>query len=610
MNALLRWIDDRSGLGEGLRMCSDRPLPGGACWCRVWPCTLIFTFCVQAITGFFMWMYFSPSAQTAWESVYFLQHEVAGGWLLRAVHHYSAQVTLVLIAIYLVQMIVTRALRAPREMVFWSVVVMGLLCLGLMLTGDLLAWDQNSYASTKVRVNFLNLLPGVGAGLFKLAAGGPAFGHLTLTRFLALHVGLLSGTFLLMLIVRGVLAYRVDKAEVAELAEKGGRVGRYWPNQAVINAVACLLVMVVVLLLACRHGLSGDHAGVALGAPADPSVAFDAARPEWAFLGLYEFSHLFPGTMAIVPIFIIPGLLVLFAFAMPFFAGSKVGHQLNLGFTAVLLSGLVVLSFYSVWKDKKDEGFQTALATADQQADRVLQLARSPQGIPVGGALTLLRNDPKTRGPVLFKVHCAACHDFADEQDEGILAEESSAPNLYGYASREWLTGFLDARKIASSAYFGNTAFKKGRMAGMVKDWWAEAEADDIVDDIREELATVAIGLSAEAGLKSQAEADEQDAQLIADGKDLIVDLYGCTDCHRFHDKGPAGKAPELTGYGSREWLIDIIANPAHKRFYGTKNDRMPIYAEFPDEPAKNTLTAHDLGLIADWLRGEWYEAP
>ena len=54
-------------------------------------------------------------AQTAWESVYFLQYHVVGGWLLRAVHHYSAQVTLVLIGIYLIQLIVTGAYRAPAS---------------------------------------------------------------------------------------------------------------------------------------------------------------------------------------------------------------------------------------------------------------------------------------------------------------------------------------------------------------------------------------------------------------------------------------------------------------------------------------------------------------
>ena len=100
-------------------------MPGGACWCKVWPCVIAFLFCVQAITGFFLWAYYSPSAQTAWESVYFLQNEVVGGWLLRAIHHYSAHVLLAVLILAVVQSILTRAYRAPRELVFWATVGLG-----------------------------------------------------------------------------------------------------------------------------------------------------------------------------------------------------------------------------------------------------------------------------------------------------------------------------------------------------------------------------------------------------------------------------------------------------------------------------------------------------
>ena len=84
------------------------------------------------------------------------------------------------------------------------------------MTGDLLSWDQNGYAATKTRTGFLTLLPWVGARLLKIAIGGPgpALGHLTLTRFFALHVGLFAGGFLALLIVRGVLARRASAAEV------------------------------------------------------------------------------------------------------------------------------------------------------------------------------------------------------------------------------------------------------------------------------------------------------------------------------------------------------------------------------------------------------------
>ena len=81
----------------------------------LWPAAILFAFCVQAITGFFLWAYYSPSAQTAWESVYFLQYEVAGGWLLRAIHHYSAHVLLaMLIAVRRAEHSHRRVSRAAR----------------------------------------------------------------------------------------------------------------------------------------------------------------------------------------------------------------------------------------------------------------------------------------------------------------------------------------------------------------------------------------------------------------------------------------------------------------------------------------------------------------
>ena len=59
-----------------------------------------------------------------------------------------------------------------------------------------------------------------------------------------------------------------------------------------------------------------------------------------------------------------------------------------------------------------------------------------------------------------------------------------------------------------------------------------------------------------------------------------------------------------VTGYGSRAWVIRFIGNPAHADFYGKSNDRMTAFAD------KQVLNAKQIALLADWLRGEWYEAP
>ena len=46
---------------------------------------------------------------------------------------------------------------------------------------------------------------------------------------------------------------------------------------------------------------------------------------------------------------------------------------------------------------------------------------------------------------------------------------------------------------------------------------------------------------------------------------------------------------------------IGVITDPSHARFYGKRNDRMPLFGK------DQILDAASIGLVADWLRGEWY---
>jgi ubiquinol-cytochrome c reductase cytochrome b subunit len=472
------------------------------------------------------------------------------------------------------------------------------------LTGDLLPWDQNGYAATKTRIGFLTLLPWVGQGLLKIAIGGPgpALGHLTLTRFFALHIGLFASGFVALLIVRGVLARRASAAQVAG----GSQAVAYWPRQAWRGAVACLVVLGIILAMSCQHVMTPPHAGVPLLSPADtdPANAYAAARPEWFLVGIYEFAHFFNGQWQIVPIFIVPGLLLCLLLAMPFLAQYRVGQIFNTAFTAALLAAVAGMTYYSSAKDRADPAFQKAIAISRRQAARIGELIRH-DGIPPTGAITLLRNDPKTQGPRLFAQQCSVCHNHAAAgrpTPDDIIAEKPSAPNLAGYASREWIAGLLDPKKINGPQYFGNTKLRGGKMAGFVKDNLTGLDASE-----KKNLEKVIMALSAEAHLPFQRQLDVQDAEAIQEGRKLMVEDFGCTDCHKFRHKGKLGDAPELTGYGSPPWIAGIIRNPAAAGYYGKLNDRMPAYAASGDS-AQNTLNPHQIEMLTDWLRGEWYE--
>ena len=262
MRSLLDWLDGRTGYRKIAHEALYENVPGGARWRYVWGSTLTFTLAVQFITGIFLWMAYNPSSQTAWESVYYIQYEMTGGWLLRGIHHFTAQAMNILLVLHLMQVIIDGAYKAPREVNFWFGVGLLLLVLGLSLTGYLLPWDQKGYWATKVATNIMAITPVIGPALQKIVIGGADYGHHTLSRFFALHAGVLPGLIVLLVVVHIYLFRRHGLTARQPLRR---RDAPFWPDQVLKDAVACLAVLAVVLFLVVWPRLKGMAGGADLG---------------------------------------------------------------------------------------------------------------------------------------------------------------------------------------------------------------------------------------------------------------------------------------------------------------------------------------------------------
>jgi ubiquinol-cytochrome c reductase cytochrome b subunit len=585
MKNALAWLDQRTGYKALVHEALFENVPGGARWRYVWGSTLTFFFSVQVITGLFLWMSYSPSSQTAWESVYFIQHHVWGGWFLRGLHHFVAQAMTVLLVLHLMQVIIDGAYKAPREVNYWFGVLLLLLILALSLTGYLLPWDQNGYWATAVSTNIVGMSPGIGPSLLPLAVGGASYGHLTLTRFFALHAGVIPG-LIIVLIVGHVYLFRrhgLTPKQPVTRADEG-----FWPEQVLRDAVACLAVLLVVVFFVVR-----EH-GAPLGAPADPSEQFSAARPEWYFLFLFQLLKYFPGNAEIIGAIVLPTLSLVVLVAIPILGRWKLGHRFNLGFVGVMLFGIALLSWQAVAADRKDAEFQVARVGAARDAARAVELANG--GVPITGALSLVRDDAYTQGPRLFSRNCASCHryDGHDGLGNALPTDSISASDLKGFGSRAWLTGFLNADTILTKRYWGGTEHAEGDMAMYLSDHIPETE------QARATRENVVMALSSRATLPSQAALDARDSVRIAAGIQFMRDTKaGCAECHVFQDVGT--DSPELTAWGSRQWMIDFVSDPAHPRFFGRDNDRMPSFAK------EKSLSDREIALVVDWIRGEWY---
>lgn len=620
MNALINWLDDRTGLKKLMHEALYENIPGGARWRYVWGSTLVFTFSIQVITGLFLWTAYSPSTTTAWESVYYIQNHMQAGWLVRGLHHFSAQAMTVLLALHLMQVIIDGAYKAPREINFWLGLVLMQIVLGLGLTGYLLPWDQKGYYATQVSTEIMGATPIIGPQSQVLAQGGPQYGHHTLTRFFAMHAGILPGALIAFLVLH-IAVFRRHGITVPDPDRAPATT--FWPDQVLKDGIACLAVLGTVLTLTIWH-----H-GAELSAPADPSDAYSAARPEWYFLFLFQFlrfewvEHVTKGP-AFGAIYV-PGALMAILTAMPIIGRWKAGHAFNVFFLFVMMVGIVGLTGLALKNDAADPDFKAAVAQAQADAERIKELAARPTGIPLEGAVSLLRADPKTQGPRLFARNCAPCHRYEGHDGTGRevvkmvnkerVPENATATDLGKFGKPEWIKAVLTDFKGTFKA-LENVKDKEGNVAesskhfleGEMASWsashaqhWRVKENEQALDDLVAFLFSQS-QLRGAPGISD--EAPKRGRQIFETGK-LPVGAFDskCLDCHSLQpigeDKllGEVGAGPTLTSYGGERWLREFLKNPGHEKFYGS-NNVMPAFGD--------RLLEKELDLLVRWMVGDY----
>jgi ubiquinol-cytochrome c reductase cytochrome b subunit len=590
------WLDARTGYRKGLKILFGRELPSGPKWIYSLASCLLWLFVVQIATGFLLMTTYSPSLSTAWASVHFIERDAAGAFL-RGVHHFTAQAMIVLLFVHLIRVLLSGAFRAPRELVWITGLLLIPLVLVWALTGNPLPGSQRGMSQIDVEGNIIGTTPVIGSFLQQLLIGGDRVGNLTLTHLYFLHVALLPflGTILIVAHIWQVYRHGLSGEPAAG---KSAKPVPYWPHQSVRNMIVLTVVLGTIAVLAWK-------VGAPLEVPADPAIEH-SPRPEWYFLSLFELRRYFKGSWEVVATVVIPVAVLLFLICIPWIdsvCSRRISRTFRYGVVAVCCGVWGWLTISSVARDRADADYQASEAHLAALSERARELADG-QGIPVEGAVSLLRNDAKTQGPILFARHCSSCHSHSPADGEGIIAEDPSAPNLFGFGSREWITGVFDPEKIAGDHYFGNTAAAEGDMVYFVQDAFESAEDDEARGLLKQQFDDVATALAAEAGLSGHS--FEQDR--VAEGVRLMTEELGCTDCHRFREEGDLGYGPDLTGYGSREWLLGMIADPNGERFYpDDRNDRMPAFHPNPHDPGSNLLTRRELEMLVEWLRGEWY---
>ena len=170
-----------------------RKVPKGTNWFYTLGSATMFIFAMQAITGVFLSMYYTPSATQAYASITHMTNDVFMGEFVRGMHKWGASLMIILIFLHMARTFFFGAYKYPRELNWVIGVVLIVLTMVMGLTGYLLPFDQRSFWATIVANNITASGPVVGPYLADFLRAGPDFSATTLSRFYALHMLLVPG---------------------------------------------------------------------------------------------------------------------------------------------------------------------------------------------------------------------------------------------------------------------------------------------------------------------------------------------------------------------------------------------------------------------------------
>ncbi|HUN66818.1 MAG TPA: cytochrome bc complex cytochrome b subunit [Bacteroidota bacterium] len=249
-------------------------------------------FCViQGISGGLLLIYYSPTPQTAHESIQSILTTVPYGWLIRSIHVWSAHLLITSLFIHFGAGFFMSAYRTPRESVWISGILLLFLILGFAFTGSLLPWDARAYFATQIGTEIPRSFPVLGPFVVRLLRGTSLIGAESLKRLFALHVTILPVISILLILFHLIVNHKHGPS-IADTADgRNAKQIPFFPEFLLRDCIAWLTGLGILLVLAL-------NLPPLVGAKADPFVSAPAGiKPEWYFFPLYVTLRMLPGAI-------------------------------------------------------------------------------------------------------------------------------------------------------------------------------------------------------------------------------------------------------------------------------------------------------------------------
>lgn len=217
MTKINQWLDERTSWKKVWEVIFLRKIPK-VNWFYTLGSATLFVAINQVITGILLTIYYVPTPDHAYDSVQYITTQVPLGWLIRGLHHWGASVMVVLVGLHMLRVIFFGAYKFPREVTWFTGVILLLVVVGFGFTGYLLPWDQKAFWATTVGTRIAAAPPLIGDYLLRIIRGGNEISAVTLVRFFGIHVWVLPSLLFLLI---GVHLYLVIRNGISAMPKRG-----------------------------------------------------------------------------------------------------------------------------------------------------------------------------------------------------------------------------------------------------------------------------------------------------------------------------------------------------------------------------------------------------
>jgi quinol-cytochrome oxidoreductase complex cytochrome b subunit len=265
-----------------------------------------------ALSGSLLMLAYTPVPGDAYASIERLEGEVLFGAFVRAVHHWSANLLVLVAGLHLLRVLLTGGFLDGRELNWVVGLVLFAAIIASAFTGYLLPWDQLAYWAVTIVTGMAGYVPLAGPALAAFLRGGEEIGPATLATYYALHTQWLPA---LLFAGAGFHFWRVRRAKGVVLPPGAQRDAQGRPEQVAFLPHLFWREVATALVLFAGVALFSALVRAPLGPAANPGLSLNPAKAPWYFLGFQELLvHLHP----LFAVVIVPALGALALCALPY----------------------------------------------------------------------------------------------------------------------------------------------------------------------------------------------------------------------------------------------------------------------------------------------------